>query len=198
TVMTTWLEVIGSMPSAWTVAVLGRSNRHVLKLPSTKSESVAVGLCDERVSARKLEKQPSIPRAVRLIPSSRNSPRAGPELWLLSVKVQGTVIAAPFTIAKVLPLIGLPLLRATRPPVASSPVQRKTLMVEVLPPTVKSLTSRMSPSACVPVKGWPPLVVTPAFSPIGLRKNQNPAVASPLLSKRTRPAYRIWSPLGAV
>src|SRR5215475_11137497 len=99
-VMTAWLEVIGSIPSAWTVAVLGSVAMQVLKLPSTKSESVAVGLCDERVSARKLEKQPCRPRAVRLMPSSRNSPGAGPELWLLSVKVQGTVIEEPFTIAK--------------------------------------------------------------------------------------------------
>src|SRR5207249_3657550 len=125
---TTWLEVIGAIPSAWTVAVLGRSSRQVLKLPITKSESVAVGLCDERVSARKLEKQLPRPRAVRFTPSSRNSPGAGPVLWLLSVNDQGTVIAAPFTIAKVL-LGGVG--TATRLPALSLPVQRKTLMVEV-------------------------------------------------------------------
>ena len=101
---------------------------------------------------------------------------------------QGTLIGPPLTMAKVLPLIGLPLLRATRPPVLSLPVQRKTLMVEVEPPMVKSLTRRMSPSACWPVKGWPPFWVTLGFSPIAFLKNQKPAVASPLLSKRSRPA----------
>src|SRR5207249_3048911 len=135
-VMTTWLDVIGAMPSACTVAVLGRSSRQVLKLPMTKSDSVAVGDCDERVSARKLEKQVPRPRAVRLTPSSRNSPGAGPELWLLSVNDQGTVMGAPLTTAKVLPPIGLPLFRATRPPVAASRTHLKTLMVEVEPPMV--------------------------------------------------------------
>src|SRR4051794_30511757 len=158
------------------------------KLPITKSERVAVALCDERVSARKLEKQPWRPRAVRSTPSSRNSPAAGLLAPLLLAYDQGTVMSPPFTMANVLPLIGLPLFSATRPPVASFPIQRKTLMVEVEPPTVKSLTSRMSPSECAPVKGWPPLVVTLAFSPMLFLKNQKPAVASPLLSKRSRPA----------
>ena len=72
--MRTWSEVIGGMSFAWTVAVLGSSNWQVLKLPITKSERVAVGLWDERVSARKLEKQPPSPRAVRSTPSSRNYP----------------------------------------------------------------------------------------------------------------------------
>src|SRR5262245_12334783 len=101
--MTTWLDVIGGMPSAETVAVLGSSSRQVLKLPRTKSDRVAVGLWEERVSAMKLEKQPPRPSAVRSTPSSRNSPAAGPELWLLSVKLQGTVMGAPFTMANVVP-----------------------------------------------------------------------------------------------
>ena len=65
---------------------------------------------------------------------------------------------------------------------ASLPVQRKTLMVETDPPTVKSLTSRMSPSAWVPMNGCPPFVVTLGSRPTGFWKNQKPAVASPLLS----------------
>ena len=166
-----------------------------MKLPTTKSESVAVGLWEERVSARKLEKQALRPRAVRFTPSSRNSPAAAVVSWLLFTKDQGSEIGAPFTIAKVLPPMGLPLLRATRLPVLSSPTHLKTLIVETEPPVVKSLTSKISPSRWVPVKGWPPLVVTLGFSPIGFWKNQKPAVASPLLSKRSRPAYRIWSPV---
>ena len=43
--------------SALTLAVLGRVALQVLKLPNVKSESVAFGVCDERVSAKKLEKQ---------------------------------------------------------------------------------------------------------------------------------------------
>src|SRR5215212_1818098 len=123
--------------------------------PMTKSDSVAVGLCEERVSARKLEKQPWRPSAVRSTPSSRNSPAAGWFAPLLFRYDHGTVMAPLLTIANVLPPIGLPLLRATRLPVASLPVQRKTLIVDVDPPTVKSLTSRMSPSEWLPMKGCP-------------------------------------------
>src|SRR5713226_6224953 len=83
---------------------------HSWKLPTTKSESVAVGLWEERVSARKLEKQPLRPRAVRSTPSSRNSPAAGCVWPLLFVYDQGSGMGAPFTIANVLPLMGLPLL----------------------------------------------------------------------------------------
>src|SRR5438128_12467218 len=90
---------------------------HKGKLPRTKSERVAVGDCEERVSARKLEKHPCRPKAVRSTPSSRNSPGAGLEAPLLLVYDQGTLMGAPLTIAKVSPLMGLPLLRATRPPV---------------------------------------------------------------------------------
>src|SRR5690349_11795232 len=78
--MTTLLEVIGwplLKLLAWTEAWLGSITSQVLKLPSTKSERVAVGDCEERVSARKLEKQPLRPRPVRLMPSSRNSPAWG-------------------------------------------------------------------------------------------------------------------------
>src|SRR5262245_51606799 len=133
----------------------------------TKSESVAVGLWEERVSAMKVEKQPFRPRAVRLTPSSRNSPAAGWCAPRLFVYDHGTLIGPLLTMAKVLPLIGLPLFRATRLPVASFPDQRKTLMVETEPPMVKSLTSRMSPSECVPVKGPVPLPLTLGLSPMG-------------------------------
>src|SRR5215471_918474 len=143
---------------------------HSGKLPITKSDRVAVGLWDERVSARKLAKQPCRPRAVRSTPSSRNSPCAGLVLWLLSVKDQGTLTGEPFTMAKVLSGSGVG--TATRLPVASSPVQRKTLIVEVEPPWVKSLTSRMSPSEWVPTKGPVPLPLTFGLSLILLRKNQ--------------------------
>ena len=54
---------------------------------------------------------------------------------------------------------------------------------------VKLLMSRMSPLE------WVPLKVPLAFSLIGLTKNQKPAVESPLLSKRSSPAYRTWSPV---
>src|SRR5438128_5515196 len=100
--MRTWLEVIGAMWSAETVAVLGSSNLQVLKLPNAKSESVALGLCEERVSARKLEKQELRPREVRFTPSSRNSPcKATPEFLLLSVKLKpaGRLMFPPLTIA---------------------------------------------------------------------------------------------------
>src|SRR5262245_21482366 len=157
----------------------GAPRLHRGKLPSTKSERVAVGDWEERVSARKEEKQPSRPRAVRSTPSSRNSPAAG-WLWpLLFVYDQGTEMGEPFTMAKVADGSGMA--TGTRLPVVSFPTHLKTLMVEVEPPWVKSLTSRMSPSTCWPMKGWPPLVVTSGFSLIWLWKNQKPAVASPLL-----------------
>src|SRR3954451_24633668 len=101
-VMITWFDVIGAIPSAFTVAVFGKSSRQLLKLPTTKSDSVAVGLWLERVSAMKLEKHPPRPSAVRLTPSSRNSPAAGPLFLLLFAKVHGTLIGALFTIANVL------------------------------------------------------------------------------------------------
>src|SRR5262249_22240587 len=156
----TWSEVI-DWPllklSAETDAVLGSCRSQELKLPSTKSESVAVGLCDERVSAMKVEKQASQPKEVRVTPSSRNSPGRAPfpGVLLLLVKDHGSVTFDPLTIANVLRAIGLPLLRATRLPVASSPTHSNTRTVETEPPWVKSLTRRMSPVVCVPVKGCP-------------------------------------------
>src|SRR5262249_24300391 len=129
----------------------------------------------------KLEKQPPRPRAVRSTPSSRNSPWLGVLSPLLFVYDQGcAVLRGPlFTIAKV--LSALPPTN-WRCPVASSPTHLKTLMVEVEPPWVKSLTSRMSPSACLPRTGPVPLPLTFGLSVMLFRKNQNPAVASPLLS----------------
>src|SRR5947208_12716234 len=103
TVMMTWFEMIGAMPSAWTVAVLGSASEQLLNGPSTKSESVAVGLWEERVSARKLEKQPPRPRPLRLMPSSRNSPWAGCVSLLLFLNDHEVLIADPFTIAYVVP-----------------------------------------------------------------------------------------------
>src|SRR6476646_7588326 len=100
---------------------------HSGKLPTTKSDRVAVGAWDDRVSARKAEKHPSSPRAVRSTPSSRNSPAAGACSPLLFVNDHGSETGDPLTIAKVLPgTVGT----ATRPPVASSPVHRNTLIVE--------------------------------------------------------------------
>src|SRR5262249_18016842 len=155
-----------------------------LKAPTTKSDRVAVGDCDDRVSARKLEKQPPPrPSAVRSTPSSRNSPAAGWLAPLLFVYDQGTLIAPPLTIAAV--LVGSGMGTATGLPVASSPVQRKTLIVEVEPPWVNSLTGRMSPSTWLPRKGPVPLPLTFGLSAMLFRKNQKPAVASPLLSKRS-------------
>src|SRR5262245_4511666 len=191
-VMITWLDVISGIPSAWTVAVLGRGNEQVLKLPITKSDSVAVGLWDDRVSAMKFEKQPPRPRAVRSTPSSSNSPAAGLVCLLLFVYDQGTAIGPELTIAYVVPS---GVATGTRLPVASSPVHRNTLTVETDPPWVKSLTRRMSPSVWVPTNGLPLLVGLAVLNPTGFPKNQNPAVASPLLSNRSRPAYRMMCPL---
>src|SRR5262249_34652668 len=77
--------------SAGTVAVLGRTNTQPGSVPTTKSERVALRLCEERVSATKLAKQELRPRAVRLTPSSRNSPvkKSWLPVLLLLVKGQG-------------------------------------------------------------------------------------------------------------
>ena len=53
----------------------------------------------------------------------------------------------------------------------------KTLMMEVLPPFVKSLVIRRSPSLCVPTN-FPPVV--PPSSPMGFWKNQKPTALTPL------------------
>src|SRR5262249_52131660 len=75
------LEVIGTpllKLSALTVAVLVSTTWQVSKFgPSAKSDSVADGLWEERVSARKLVKQGLRPSEVRLTPTSRNSPWSG-------------------------------------------------------------------------------------------------------------------------
>src|SRR5262249_30005184 len=147
---------------------------------------------DERVSAMKLAKQPLRPSAVRSTPSSRNSPCAG-WLWpLLFEYDQGTEMGALLTIANV--VLGTSP-RAWRWPVASSPSQTQPWLVETEPPVVKSLTRRTSPSAWAPMKGQVPLPLTFGLSVMLFRKNQKPAVASPLLSKRSRPAYRSECPL---
>src|SRR5215470_479968 len=60
-----------------------------------------------------------------------------------------------------------------------------TVMIEVVPPLLKSLTTSRSPSLCTPLK-LPLLVPT---RPIWFWKNQNPCCASPLLSRRSEPKY---------
>src|SRR5262249_37644020 len=104
----------------------------------------------------------------------------------------GTATGPELTIAYVVPS---GVATGTRLPVASSPVHRNTLTVETDPPWVKSLTSRMSPSACVPTNGLPLLLGVGVLSPTEFFRNQKPAVASPLLSYRSRPAYRMMCPL---
>src|SRR5438034_1166568 len=72
-------------------------------LAITKSDSVAVGDCELRVSARTSEKQGTLlaPRTpVRSTPISANSPCAGLLLPLLSVYVHGTSIGPLFTFAQ--------------------------------------------------------------------------------------------------
>src|SRR5262245_36446477 len=123
----------------------------------------------------KLEKHPLRPNAVRSTPSSRNSPWAGWDWPLLFVYDQGTEIGPPLTVANV--VLGTSP-RAWRWPVASSPTHLKTLMVETEPPMVKSLTSRMSPSAWAPAKGPVPFPLTFELNEMLFRKNQNPAVAA--------------------
>ncbi len=71
---------------------------------------------------------------------------------------------------------------AIEPP---GPFQRKTRIVEVLPPLVKSLKTSTSPSWCWPLNlpELTPLVI----GPTALWKNQIPICASPLLAKRSAP-----------
>jgi len=61
------------------------------------------------------------------------------------------------------------------------------VIVDVPPPLLKSLTIRMSFVRCEPVKPVPPPDLAPAVV-ILFWKNQTPFWASPLLSKRSRPA----------
>jgi len=61
-----------------------------------------------------------------------------------------------------------------------------TVIVDVVPPFEKSLTTSKSPSLCTPVKPVPPPTLLEP-SPIASWKNQNPCCASPLLSRRSEP-----------
>src|SRR5204863_9555890 len=72
-------------------------------LAIAKSDRVAVGDNELRVSARIVEKQGTLaaPRTpVRSTPSSANSPAIGLVLPLLSTYGQGTAIEPPFTLAQ--------------------------------------------------------------------------------------------------
>src|SRR5258708_7861432 len=78
----------------------------------------------------------------------------------------------------------------------------KMLIVETAPPCEKSETIRRSPSVCVPTKvplavqllfGTFPVGLPAKWKPVQMAKveswtNQNPAVASPALLKRSMPA----------
>jgi hypothetical protein len=56
-----------------------------------------------------------------------------------------------------------------------------TVIVDVVPPLLKSVTTRTSPALCTPVKPVPPpTLLVP--SAIEFWKNQKPCWASPLLS----------------
>src|SRR5262249_29146117 len=112
-------SVAGLVALRW--AVLSRSNSQVGNAPTTKSERVALVLVEARVSARKLAKQELRPRAVRLMPTSRNSPGKAvfPGTLLLLVKVHGSVMFEPFTTAVAVP--GKVVRALERWPVASSP-----------------------------------------------------------------------------
>src|SRR5262249_30187132 len=63
------------------------------------------------------------------------------------------------------------------------------------PPLVKSLTSNRSPSLWMPTNAPVPLPLTFGLLVMWLRRNQKPAVALPLLSKRSKPPYRSRCPL---
>src|SRR5262245_46417165 len=66
-----------------------------------------------------------------------------------------------------------------------------TVIIEVVPPLLKSLITNRSPALCTPVKPVPPPTLPP-FRPIEFWKNQNPCCASPLLSLRSEPKYSTW------
>jgi hypothetical protein len=62
------------------------------------------------------------------------------------------------------------------------------VIVDVVPPLLKSLITSRSPVRCTPVKPEPPpTLLLP--SAIEFWKNQKPCCASPLLSKRSEPKY---------
>src|SRR3954453_16896151 len=61
-----------------------------------------------------------------------------------------------------------------------------TVMVDVLPPLLKSLMTSRAPGLCTPVKPLPPpTLLLPSATEFC--KNQNPCCASPLLSRRSEP-----------
>src|SRR5262249_49928624 len=176
---------------------------HCWKLPSTKSFRVALVDCEERVSARKVEKHsPAIPRLVASMPPSYSSPG-----WkmlaalFLGANGHGEGLAALFTSAqKSSASAGVQVAGFAVPPARSSrplAVQKKTRTVGVPPPWVKSLRIRMSPwvrtlppasnvqAVCAPGPNVP-LASGATF----LRKNQKPICESPLLASRSAPKYR--------
>ena len=62
-------------PEAFETCVVRTGCSQKENWPRTKSESVELGSCEDRVSARKVEKQPvSRPRAVRSMPPSYRAP----------------------------------------------------------------------------------------------------------------------------
>src|SRR5215470_2518653 len=63
-----------------------------------------------------------------------------------------------------------------------------TVIVDVVPPLLKSLITSRSPARCTPVKPVPPPTLLPPRA-IEFWKNQNPCCASPLLSRRSEPKY---------
>jgi hypothetical protein len=74
-----------------------------------------------------------------------------------------------------------------------------TLIVDVVPPLLKSLITSRSPALWTPLNLKPPPLLTSVCS-ILFWKNQKPCWASPLLSKRSEPKYRtshVVSPTGA-
>src|SRR5215475_6690586 len=63
-----------------------------------------------------------------------------------------------------------------------------TVIVDVVPPLLKSLITKMSPVLCTPVKPEPPPTLLLPWA-ILFWKNQKPSCASPLLSRRSDPKY---------
>src|SRR5262249_54465322 len=152
--------------------------------PRTKSFSSADEEVEARDSARKLVKDGVLTpnRAVRSMPTSRNSPSWGLVWFVLSTNGQATGISAVFT-KPVEPAGGL---TETSMPVLSSPCHSNAVMTAVA--LLKSATRRMSPLVWCPLKVKSGLVVT------GLWKNQKPAVVLPLLEKRSSPVKSMMWP----
>src|SRR6266851_3515250 len=162
-----------------------------------KSLSVEVGDVDDRVSPMNVVKQGMFaPKTeFRSMPPSRNSPWAKVDSPDLFRKPHGEVIPSTgLTIAHNTLLsvrgsqgAGDLLSLRTRLPFAP-PTHVKTLMVETAPPVEKSETISKSPFTWCPLK--PPLEFVDTVESC---KNQNPAVASPLLSKRSMPKkMAVW------